>query len=137
MDAKPPLTCRQIFETSPVLSAACMRPMLRNRRHEYGFSAEASEWRRKHCWSPNQLRHTRATELREQFGIEAAQVVLGHSDPKTTLVYAEAQFSKAAAIARETGWDLTTPAVAEFQSGASLNLSNELQYGEEGNEAAG
>lgn len=67
------------------------------------LSAEASEWRRKHCWSPNQLRHSRATLLREQYGIEAAQVVLGHSDPKTTPVYAEAQFSKAAEIAKGIG----------------------------------
>jgi len=67
------------------------------------LSKEASEWRANHCWSPNQLRHSRATLLREKFGIEAAQVVLGHSDPKTTLVYAEAQFSKAAEIAKAIG----------------------------------
>jgi site-specific recombinase XerC len=67
------------------------------------LSVEASEWRSMHCWSPNQLRHSRATLLREKFGIEAAQVVLGHSDPKTTLVYAEAQFSKAAEIAKAIG----------------------------------
>jgi integrase len=67
------------------------------------LSQEASEWRAHHCWSPNQLRHSRATLLREKYGIEAAQVVLGHSDPKTTLVYAEAQFAKAAEIAKAIG----------------------------------
>jgi hypothetical protein len=30
-------------------------------------------------WSPNQLRHTRGTEVRKQFGLEAAQVVPGHA----------------------------------------------------------
>ena len=30
-------------------------------------------------WSPNQLRHTCATEVRRRFGIEAASAVLGHS----------------------------------------------------------
>lgn len=30
-------------------------------------------------WSPNQLRHTRATELRRTFGIDTAGAVLGHS----------------------------------------------------------
>jgi len=54
-------------------------------------------------WSPNRLRHTKATELRAQFGIESAQVTLGHSTPNTTLIYAEAQFDKARDIARRTG----------------------------------
>lgn len=54
-------------------------------------------------WAPNQLRHTRATELRAHYGIEAAQAVLGHSDPKTTLVYAERDFAKAAEIMRQIG----------------------------------
>ena len=40
-------------------------------------------------WHPNQLRHTRATELRKKFGIEAAQVALGHSHAAITEVYAE------------------------------------------------
>ena len=50
---------------------------------------DAAQWRLTHCWSPNQLRHSRATAIREQYGIEAAQTVLGHADPKITLVYAE------------------------------------------------
>lgn len=54
----------------------------------------ASEWRRQHAWSPNQLRHSRATILREKYGIEAAQVVLGHSDPRVTEIYAERDFDK-------------------------------------------
>lgn len=32
-------------------------------------------------WSPNQLRHTAAIEIRREFGIEAAQNTLGHSSP--------------------------------------------------------
>lgn len=54
-------------------------------------------------WTPNMLRHTRATELRRQFGIEAARVALGHSDPGITLVYAEADQKLAAEVARKTG----------------------------------
>lgn len=65
--------------------------------------AEAAEWRREHCWSPNQLRHTRATEIRERFGIEAAQVVLGHSEADTTQIYAERDFEAARTIMREIG----------------------------------
>ena len=30
-------------------------------------------------WHANQLRHTKATEIRHQFGLEAAQVMLGHA----------------------------------------------------------
>lgn len=40
-------------------------------------------------WHPHQLRHTAATEIRRQFGLEAAQVVLGHSSAMVTdAVYA-------------------------------------------------
>jgi integrase len=63
----------------------------------------AREWRAKHCWSPHRLRHSRATIVRERFGIEAAQVVLGHSDPRITQVYAERNFELAASVMREIG----------------------------------
>jgi integrase len=54
-------------------------------------------------WSPNQLRHTRATELREKFGLDGAQVVLGHREVGTTQVYAEVNFARAATIMKEIG----------------------------------
>src|SRR5262249_60066482 len=40
-------------------------------------------------WHPNQLRHALGTEVRKQFGLEAAQVVLGHARADVTQVYAE------------------------------------------------
>jgi integrase len=40
-------------------------------------------------WHPHQLRHTHATEVRRLFGLEAAQVALGHSRANVTQVYAE------------------------------------------------
>lgn len=40
-------------------------------------------------WTPNQLRHAIATDLRRTRGLEATQRYLGHSDGKTTLIYAE------------------------------------------------
>lgn len=55
------------------------------------------------AWSPNQLRHSRATDLRKMFGIEAAQTVAGHSSLNTTLLYAEANFERARAIMGEVG----------------------------------
>lgn len=63
-------------------------------------TALASEWRAQHCWSPNQLRHTAATEIRAAFGLKAAQVVLGHSNAITTEIYAEADLAK---VIRQVG----------------------------------
>ncbi|MFC1757170.1 tyrosine-type recombinase/integrase, partial [Planctomycetota bacterium] len=37
-------------------------------------------------WTPNQLRHTAGTEIRKVFGLEAAQVTLGHSSANVTQV---------------------------------------------------
>jgi integrase len=54
-------------------------------------------------WHPNQLRHTRATEIRRQFGLEAAQVVLGHSRADVTQLYAEADLSLAVRVAADMG----------------------------------
>jgi integrase len=41
-------------------------------------------------WHPNQLRHNAATQAREEFGLEAAAVLLGHAKVSTTLTYAPA-----------------------------------------------
>lgn len=40
-------------------------------------------------WSPNQLRHAAGTAIRRLFGLEAAQVSLGHSKADVTQIYAE------------------------------------------------
>lgn len=54
-------------------------------------------------WSPNRLRHSRATDLRRRFGIEAAQTVLGHAELEVTQVYAERDFAAARKIMAEVG----------------------------------
>ena len=54
-------------------------------------------------WKPNQLRHNQGTFIREKFGLEASQVVLGNSDPQTTLTYAEKNFELAKRIMRDVG----------------------------------
>lgn len=53
--------------------------------------------------SPHQLRHSAATEVRKAFGLEAAQVVLGHAQASVTEVYAERDLSKAAEVALRIG----------------------------------
>jgi integrase len=55
------------------------------------------------AWGPNRLRHSAATFLREQFGIEASRVILGHTSPATTEVYAEIDRSKATSIMAQVG----------------------------------
>lgn len=54
-------------------------------------------------WSPNQLRHAAATEIRRQFGLEAAQVTLGHARADVTQVYAERDLELAREVARKIG----------------------------------
>ena len=54
-------------------------------------------------WSPNQLRHSRATEVRKAYGLEAAQVTLGHATADVTQVYAERDRELARRVALETG----------------------------------
>lgn len=65
--------------------------------------AEHDRWQRDHRWSPNQLRHSAATFLRKEFGIEAARVVLGHSSAGVTEIYAEQDMLKAAEIMGRVG----------------------------------
>jgi integrase len=54
-------------------------------------------------WHPHQLRHTHATEVRRLFGLEAAQVALGHSQAAITEVYAERDLALATKVAKQIG----------------------------------
>jgi integrase len=54
-------------------------------------------------WHPNQLRHLHATEVRRRFGLEAAQVALGHERADTTQIYAERNLDLAVKVAAELG----------------------------------
>ncbi|MGB2820917.1 MAG: tyrosine-type recombinase/integrase, partial [Phycisphaerae bacterium] len=51
--------------------------------------SELDARRKAHRWHPHQLRHNAATELRKEFGIEAARIILGHRSAAITEVYAE------------------------------------------------
>lgn len=65
--------------------------------------AELKCWRKAHHWHPNQLRHSAATMLRKEFGLDVARVILGHSSPVVTEVYAEVDREKARAIMGRVG----------------------------------
>lgn len=54
-------------------------------------------------WTPHQLRHTTATRIRKEHGLEAAQVILGHSRPDVTQIYAERDSARANEIVRKGG----------------------------------
>ncbi len=54
-------------------------------------------------WSPNRLRHSAATEIRKRYGLEAAQVTLGHATADVSQIYAERDLSLAMEIMRKIG----------------------------------
>jgi integrase len=60
-------------------------------------------WRKAHQWHPNRLRHSAATVIRQQFGLEAAQVTLGHASADVSQIYAERDFSLAAHVMQKIG----------------------------------
>jgi integrase len=65
--------------------------------------AELNAWQKAHRWHPHQLRHSAATEIRKDYGLEGAQVSLGHSELGTTQLYAERDLATARRIAIEIG----------------------------------
>ncbi|MGE5611224.1 MAG: tyrosine-type recombinase/integrase [Bacillota bacterium] len=65
--------------------------------------AELQTWLGEHRWHPHQLRHTAATRLRKQYGLEAARVVLGHHSAAVAEIYAEIDQTKARQIMAEVG----------------------------------
>jgi integrase len=88
---------------------ACVRNNLR-----YGLRYNANSYRQavqraqeranvEPRWSPHQLRHGRATEVRDKFGLEAAQAVLGHASIDATQIYASKLFELARRVSEETG----------------------------------
>src|SRR5262249_38166239 len=54
-------------------------------------------------WYPNQLRHNAATNLRREYGIELARIILGHSTAFTTEIYAEADKAQAIEVIAKIG----------------------------------
>jgi integrase len=88
--------CRRAF---PHPSISAIKPANRTAEQR----AELKAWSRAHDWSPNQLRHSLATEVRAKFDLEAAQVILGHAQADVTQIYAEKNARKAREVARKIG----------------------------------
>jgi integrase len=97
---------------SPVQPSQVCRAKPRPRRkpgERYDVRAVAHAVRRacvKHgleCWHPHQLRHTKATEIRREFGLDAARAALGHHGPAVTSLYAGMDAAKVVEVARKLG----------------------------------
>ena len=114
-----PLSCGNSTGTN-VLEKPTRQPGTRYTTHSYGRSVgygcakqwpipdgasreEAAAWRERWWWTPNQLRHAAATRARRDYGIEAAQVLLGHSEIAVTQVYAEKNLEAGKRIALQIG----------------------------------
>lgn len=70
--------------------------------------AKAKAWRAEHCWHPHQLRHTSATELRREFGAEAAQLGLGLQTLPMVEIYGERNRDKATGYMRTIAKQITS-----------------------------
>jgi integrase len=54
-------------------------------------------------WHPHQLRHNCATRMRREFGLDVAQIILGHRSASITEVYAEVDKAKAVEVVEKVG----------------------------------
>ena len=74
-----------------------------DRLEKDGLRDAFQEWCKQHHWHPHQLRHNAATELRKEFGLEAARIILGHRSAAITEIYAEEDKAKAIAAISQVG----------------------------------
>ena len=68
----------------------------------YGFEKAAKQGVDMQRWTPHRLRHSRATETRAQYGLEASAAQLGNT-LEATQIYAERAMLLAKKVAHETG----------------------------------
>jgi integrase len=54
-------------------------------------------------WHPHQLRHTKATEIRREFGLDHARAMLGQHSAQVAELYAELDLGKAVEVAQKLG----------------------------------
>lgn len=60
-------------------------------------------WRKARRWGPHRLRHSAATVLRKEQGIEVAKIILGYATLSAAQVYAERDLEKAREIVARIG----------------------------------
>lgn len=79
------------------------KPAKMDKKRRRELLDKAAAWRAAHVWNANQLRHSVGTQVRREFGLEAAQVILGHAHANVTQVYAERDIASAAEVASKIG----------------------------------
>jgi integrase len=104
---------RKLGRSTPMTPSQRRRRRKRNRVRPWGERYSTSNYRNsiyRACrkagikpWGPNRLRHTRATEVRKEFGLEAAQIFLGHVRCDTTEIYAERDTRLGKEVAKKIG----------------------------------
>ena len=92
---------------------ANQKPNSRKTRRQLGDHYTANSYRQaihRACdkaevprWGPHRLRHNAATFIREKYGLEAAQIMLGHRKADVTQLYAEINQAKGEEIATMIG----------------------------------
>jgi integrase len=88
--------CARAFP-HPTLSAISRHKLTTAQR------AELNAWNESHRWTPNQLRHARATELEREFDYDTSRSTLGHTSLDTTAVYVQRDLTRAMDAARKSG----------------------------------
>jgi integrase len=117
--AKQPGECYTTPSYNRAIQYACDRafPLPENLRPQKGETlaawcerltpserADVEAWRKEHRWHVHQLRHNAGTNIRRGFGLEAAQLALGHASAQITdAVYAERDRAKVIDIMRKIG----------------------------------
>jgi integrase len=61
------------------------------------------QWHRQHAWHPHQLRHSAGTNLRREYGVELARIILGHKHVRVTELYAEVDRAQAIEVIGRVG----------------------------------
>jgi integrase len=101
--------CDRAFDLPPALAPRRKDNNKMESRREWwarldeGQRTDVKRWRTAHHWHPNQLRHSYATKVRKAHGLEAAQVLLGHTRADVTQVYAERNEELAVTVAAKIG----------------------------------
>ena len=103
---------RRIDRKSPMTPSQAKRRPKRNGRRRPGEKYTTGNYRQaiqRACeragvpaWAPNQLRHSRATELRKH-GLDVLSTILGHSKIETTQIYAEKDLAAAMLLVAQVG----------------------------------
>jgi len=98
---------RSLRKAFPPPGRLAQQPDETGKQHQARLTDEDREaikvWQREHHWHPHQLRHNYATSVRHEFGLEAAQVLLGHASADVTQIYAERDMGRAASVAAKIG----------------------------------